>query len=156
TRREKQWWLPYRNLAAARVGRNDLDGALEAYDDAMRIAPTEPQLTIEKADVLERRGHPAEAIACYEALNKRKPQLQIIANNLAMLLVSHRTDRASLDRARDLTKDFVSSDVPALLDTNGWVRFQRREYEEALPVLERAAERAPESSVIQQHLAMAR
>ncbi len=77
------------------------------------------------------------------------------ANNLAMLLVTYKTDRASLDRARDLAAGFVSSNDGGLLDTNGWVHFKRSENAEALPVLQRAAERSPDSKEIRYHLAMA-
>jgi len=77
------------------------------------------------------------------------------ANNLAMLLVTYKKDRHSLDRARDLTAVFASSSVGGLLDTNGWVHFKRGEYSDALPILARAAERAPEAKEIRYHLGMA-
>jgi Flp pilus assembly protein TadD len=41
------------------------------------------------------------------------------------------------------------------LDTAGWVRFKRGEFKDALPTLQRAVDRAPGSSVIRFHLAMA-
>jgi Flp pilus assembly protein TadD len=72
-----------------------------------------------------------------------------------MLLVTYKTDRASLDRARDLTAAFTSSTDGSFLDTNGWVRFKRGEYTEALPVLERAAARSPDSRQVRYHLGMA-
>ncbi len=72
-----------------------------------------------------------------------------------MLLVTYKTDRASLDRARALTAGFEGSDNALLLDTLGWVRFKRREYRDAVIVLERAADRAPDSKVIRYHLGMA-
>jgi Flp pilus assembly protein TadD len=96
-----------------------------------------------------------DAIAQYEALYKRIPGFQMAANNLAMLLVTYKKDRHSLDRARDLTAVFASSSVGGLLDTNGWVHFKRGEYSDALPILARAAERAPEAKEIRYHLGMA-
>jgi predicted Zn-dependent protease len=41
------------------------------------------------------------------------------------------------------------------LDTSGWVRFKRHEYQDAAAMLERAISRAPDSQVIRYHLAMA-
>ena len=64
-------------------------------------------------------------------------------------------DRASLDRARDMTADFTSSNDGKLLDTNGWVHIKRGEFAEALPVLDRAIDREPKSSEIRYHLGMA-
>jgi predicted Zn-dependent protease len=79
---------------------------------------------------------------------------QLAANNLAMLLATYKADQASLDQARDLTAVFASSDNGSLLDTSGWVRFKRGEFRDALPLLERATTRAPDSRVIRYHLAM--
>jgi predicted Zn-dependent protease len=72
-----------------------------------------------------------------------------------MLLVTYKTDKASLDRARSLTVGFATSDNASFLDTVGWVRFKRREYKDAVVVLERAADRSPDSKVIRYHLGMA-
>jgi cellulose synthase operon protein C len=70
------------------------------------------------------------------------------------LLVTYKTDKASLDRARDLTSAFAMAQDSALLDTNGWVRFKRHELQDAAAVLERAATRSPDSPVIRYHLGM--
>jgi len=72
-----------------------------------------------------------------------------------MLLVTYRTDKPSLVRARELTAAFEKSDSGALLDTRGWVRFKLGETRDAMGLLERALERAPDSRVIRFHLAMA-
>ncbi|MDB6092159.1 MAG: uncharacterized protein JWN85_4943 [Gammaproteobacteria bacterium] len=97
-----------------------------------------------------------EAIARYDALYKSDPRVQqVAANNLAMLLVTYKTDQVSLDRARDLTSSFGTSKNSAFLDTSGWVHFKRREYRDAVAVLERAADRSPDSKVIRYHLGMA-
>jgi len=122
----------------------------------MKVAPLEPQLIVETALLYEKQGRIDDAIARYDALYKREPSVQqLAANNLAMLLVTYKKDQLSLDRARDLTASFANSDNGAFLDTHGWVRFKRGELAEALPVLERAVSRAPDSKVIRYHLAMA-
>ena len=149
------WWPPYRNLALAKMVAKDPAGAIAAYEGGVKVAPAVPQLVMELAQLYERQGRVDDAIAQYEALYKRAPGLQIAANNLAMLLVTYKKDRRSLDRARDLTAAFASSSVSGLLDTNGWVHFKRGEYSDALPILERAAERAPDAKEIRYHLGMA-
>jgi tetratricopeptide (TPR) repeat protein len=150
-----QWWVPYRNLALTRTAANDVAGAIAQYDAAIRLAPSESGLAIELAALYEKQGRIDEAIASYDAWHKENPRAQNVSNNLAMLLVTYRSDRASLDRARELTQSFDSSTEAALLDTDGWVHFKRAEYAEALPPLERAVERAPGSHVIHYHLGMA-
>jgi len=49
----------------------------------------------------------------------------------------------------------MSTDA-SLLDTAGWVHFRRREYREAVNLLERAADHSPDSKVIRDHLGKAR
>ena len=148
-------WQPHRNLALVKVAANDPDGAVSEYQTALKLAPAEPQLVADAARLYEKQGRIDAAIAGYEALYQANPQVrQFAANNLAMLLVTYKKDEASLDRARDLTSNFVTSGNGMLLDTVGWVRFKRGEYQDALPTLERAMEQAPDSKQIRFHLAM--
>ena len=149
------WWLPYRNRAVTRQSMSDMDGAVKDYQLALKNAPLETPLVIEAGLYLEKQRHVDEAIAAYATLYAGNAAAQqIAANNLAMLLATYKTDRASLDRARDLSARFASSDNGSLLDTHGWVRFKRGEFREALPVLERASEHSPGSKLIRFHLAM--
>ena len=149
-------WVAYRDLAKVRLAANDVSGAIEKYRAALKLAPTQPRVVTELAGLYESQGRIDEAIASYEALYKTDPAGQrLAANNLAMLLVTYKTDKVSLDRARALTVGFATSDNASFLDTVGWVRFKRREYKDAVVVLERAADRSPDSKVIRYHLGMA-
>jgi tetratricopeptide (TPR) repeat protein len=150
-----KWWIPYRNLALVKLAGSDTDGAIAAYKAGLALAPTDPELVSELALIYEGHGRTDEAIATYDAAYRLNPKSSGIANNLAMLLVTYRTDRASLDRARDLSAGFASSEDGRLLDTNGWVHFKRGEYAEALPVLGRAIDKVPDSRQIRFHYAMA-
>ena len=148
-------WVAYRDLAQARLVSGDVNGAIESYQAAGKVAPTQPRVVTELAAIYEKQGRIDDAIACYDTLIKRDPAAQhLAANNLAMLLVTYKSDRASLDRARALTADFATSDNASYLDTMGWVRFKRREYRDAVIALERAADRSPDSKVIRYHLGM--
>jgi tetratricopeptide (TPR) repeat protein len=149
------WWVLHRNVGFAKLSASDVPGAIAEYEVALKAAPAEMQVVTELASVYEIHGRVDDAIALYEGAYRRYPHVPVVANNLAMLLANHRTDRASLDRARDLTADFASSTDGTLLDTNGWVRFKRGEYAEALPVLGRAVDHAPDSKEIRYHLGMA-
>ena len=150
-------WAAYRDLAEVKLAGNDANGAIEEYRVALQLAPTEPRLVTELAALYEKLGRVDEAIGLYEALLEQDPGTQqLAANNLAMLLVTYKTDAASLDRAQTLTAHFDLSDNASLLDTTGWVHFKRREYQDAVVVLERAADRSPDSKVIRSHLDMAR
>ena len=148
-------WASYRNRARVRLAQNAPTEALADYESALEIAPRQPQLLLEAAALDEQQGRVDSAIARYDVLYRSQPTArQLAANNLAILLVTYRKDQASLDRARDLSAAFASSQNGALLDTNGWVRFKRGEYAQALPVLKLAAARSPDSKVIHFHLGM--
>lgn len=153
-------WVAQRDLAQVRLAANDTSGAIATYQTALRNAPTEPQVVTELASLYEKVGRVDDAIACYETFYKRESAQgggaqQLAANNLAMLLVTYKADRVSLDRARSLTAGFATSGNASFLDTMGWVRFKSKEYREAVISLERAADRSPDSKVIRYHLGMA-
>src|SRR5262249_20134970 len=96
---DTKWWVPFRTLGVARVPEDNLPGAAASYETALKLAPTDAQVTVELADVYEKQGRVDDAIALYDALYKRDSKLAVAANNLAMLLATYKTDRASLDRA---------------------------------------------------------
>jgi tetratricopeptide (TPR) repeat protein len=150
-----QWSLPYRNLALARIASGDAAGGIKTYENALAPTNYAPSLVTDLAALYERQNRVEDAIKQYEVLYSRNPGYELAANNLAMLLVTYKSDRPSLDRAQTLTAKFAESTNPALLDTHGWVRFKSGAFTEALPTLERAVERAPQSKVIRYHLAMA-
>lgn len=149
------WPVGYRNLALAKFAAKDVSGAIAAYESAIKVAPDQPELAIELASQYESLGRIEDAVSTYEAWHKRKPQVDVVSNNLAKLLVTYKTDRASLDQARELTRAFETSNDGGLLDTDGWVHYKRGEYADALTVLQRAAERAPRAPEVRYHLGMA-
>jgi tetratricopeptide (TPR) repeat protein len=149
-------WQSFADLAKVKLALGDTTAAVEYYKTAIELAPAEPVVVSELAALYEKQGRTDAAIACYEALYQHGAGARpFAANNLAMLLVTYKTDRASLDRARTLTAGFAGSSSATYLDTLGWVRFKRKEYRDAVVALERAADRAPDSKVIKDHLASA-
>ena len=59
-----------------------------------------------------------------------------------------------LERAFALAERFADADVPEYLDTLGWVRYLRGEYQAALPLLEKAVAKKPQLGELQFHLGM--
>lgn len=148
-------WLPYRNLALAQIESGDLKEATRTYETARTALGLNASLVVELAVLYERQNRVEDAIRLYETLHERSPRLDLIANNLAMLLVTYRKDPASLSEAQELTASFDHSDDPSMLDTQGWVRLKAGDLAEALPELEAAVVHAPKSKVIHYHLGMA-
>ena len=155
TRLSPTWWIAYRNWGRALAQARDTTGAVAAYRAGIKAAPLEPQLVIELATFYEQQRGVDEAIGLCDRWYRENPHEPSVASTLAWLLVTYRSDRASLDRARELSAQFASSSDARLLDTNGWVHFKRAEYAQALPVLQRALAQAPDSREILYHVGMA-
>lgn len=62
---------------------------------------------------------------------------------------------ASLDRALQLSEKLAGSLEPTFVNTRGWVRYKRGEYQQALPLLQQAVDTAPDSPLMRYHLGMA-
>ncbi|HEV2700511.1 MAG TPA: tetratricopeptide repeat protein [Steroidobacteraceae bacterium] len=152
---DPKWWRPHRNLALVKFAGGDLPGAIDAYQDGLKLAPTEVTLLNDLGSLYQRVGRIDDAQKLYDGWIARDPKSQVAANNLAMLLVSYHTDKTSLDRAQALTAGFANARSGDLLDTAGWVQFKRGDYTQALPVLQRAAELMPQSHEVHYHLGMA-
>ena len=91
----------------------------------------------------------------YENIISREPGSVAAANNLAMLLVSYRTDASSLERAEQLTGKLSQASEPSILNTRGWVKFKRGEFQESLSLLQQAVDKSPDSPLMRYHLGMA-
>jgi tetratricopeptide (TPR) repeat protein len=100
-------------------------------------------------------GRPEDAIQVYEKLAVKNPGSEVLANNLASLLLDYRTDKDSLQRALQLVTPFASSTDPALLDTLGWAHYRNADAAQAVRLLERAAAGSGQSAQIRYHLGMA-
>ncbi len=111
----------------------------------------------------EERNDLGRAIQNYEAALRHGESTGTAANNLAWLYAQRGTN---LERALRLaeTARALSPSNPAVLDTLGFVRLRRREYSQAIEVLEsasrvvasqQAAERAQLLNAIKHHLAEA-
>jgi tetratricopeptide (TPR) repeat protein len=148
-------WYAYRNMALARSASGDTAGAVAAYQAGIKAAPDQPVLVSELASYYLGQGQPDNAIALYEGLYQREPGSPAVASNLALLLATYRSDRQSLDRARQLSAPFANSNDGALLDTDGWVLLKSGDLQHALPVLQRAESRDPGSDLIRYHIGMA-
>jgi Flp pilus assembly protein TadD len=142
-------------LAAVRIEQKDIDGGLKILREATVKLGHPDVMVMELTGLLQRLGRQDEAIAAYEEALKARPGSDLVANNLAMLLVTARADAAGLKRAGELSARFAQSRNPNFLDTDGFVLLRQGQAAQALPVLERAVSLAPDAAVIRYHLALA-
>jgi len=148
-------WVPYRNLALARFASKDNDAALATLKDGIGRAKNPEALQADLARVFEQLGRVDEAVAVYDAALARNPQSDLAANNLAMLLVTYRKDKPSLDRARALVAHFANFTDLNFLDTYGWVMYKYGDAAVAVGALRDVLAKAPKSPLSMYHLGMA-
>jgi len=153
--RAPKWPEPYRGIASTQLALKDTPAAIATLRSGEVIVDEPAALGFELADILEHTGRTDDAIAEYEGLLRRNPQSEVVANNLAMLLVTYKRDAASLDRAKTLTSRFANSTNPSYLDTYGWVLYKRGEASASVPVLERVVASLHNAPVALYHLGMA-
>jgi tetratricopeptide (TPR) repeat protein len=154
--RDPTWWMPYRNLAIAEaVANNDSTAAIATLKAGIAKAAVPEMLDVELASLYERSGRVDEAVQVYENALRTNAKSDLVANNLAMLLVTYRKDAASLDRAKELVSRFSGSPNPAFLDTYGWVLYKRGEANAAVTTLQDVLAKAPNATVTLYHLGMA-
>jgi len=130
------------------------DAALDVIRAGLKELPDNEVLHLTLAATLYLKGDYEAAISEYESLQKQQPGSLLTANNLASLLAEHRTDKASLDRARSLAASLKDSPVAQFKDTLGWVYYRQHDFNAAVPLLEAAAASLPDLALVHYHLGM--
>jgi tetratricopeptide (TPR) repeat protein len=149
-----RFWVAYRGKALALEASAKPDLALDTLKQGY-AASAAADLGVDLSNRLDRRGDHDAAVKVYEDMHQRNPDSLPIANNLAMMLTNGRGDADSLARADKLGEMLAASTEPSYLDTRGWIKYRRGQFEQALPLLQQASEKSPQSREIRYHLGMA-
>jgi uncharacterized protein HemY len=79
----------------------------------------------------------------------------VLKNNLASLLLDRFNTPENLQRAESLTSGFAESNNPYFIDTLGWLQYQRKNYPQAISLLEGAQKKGGNFPELHYHLGMA-
>jgi tetratricopeptide (TPR) repeat protein len=145
----------YARLASAQLAAGDDTAAVATLSEGIKNSSGPDPLRLALANLYDAMGRYEDAASIYEAMLRLDPHADIAANNLAMLLVTHRSDRPSLQRAAQLAARFAQSADPNFLDTYGWVRYKEGDATAAVVALRGVVAKAPESPIGLYHLGMA-
>jgi Tfp pilus assembly protein PilF len=149
------WARGYYELAMVQLQQNHGDEAVRTLLQGLAQIPGDRRLVDTLGTVYERLGRPNDAISLYQDLLNRSPSTVFAANNLAMLLVTYRSDTASLAQAQKLADQLATTDVPTVIDTRGWVKFKSGDFHGAESLLQEAVDKSPNAPELRYHLAMA-
>jgi len=133
---------------------NDPQAALSVINEGLEAVPGASELLWGKASFLQNEGDIDGAIEIYEELYQTASSSTVVANNLASLLSTFRSDDASLERAEVIARRLQGTEVPPFQDTYGWILHRSGNYREALSYLEPAATGLPRDASVQFHLGM--
>lgn len=135
------------------------------YEEASRILTQieaadgeTPRLCVQRGDLLDRQGKPAEAARQYQRAFDLAPMYGSALNNEAYVLASSaKADKAALDRAFELMRKVASLGpmTPPALETLGWVEVLRGNTAEGLRSLAAAITELRNEPVAHYHIGMA-
>lgn len=145
----------YEGLYPLLVGAGQAAAAAALLGQGLAATGDDSRLLFLEAGRREMAGDVDGAIAAYDTLYARDSGSPLVANNLASLLSSNRTDAASQERAYAIARRLRGTEVPHFQDTYGWIMLGRGEAEEALPYLEKAAAALPDQPLVLYHLGAA-
>jgi cellulose synthase operon protein C len=139
----------------------DLYQRQKKYDDAIGIIrkglvelPDSVALQMTLAGVLDRKGDFEAAISQYESILDTQPGNLIVSNNLASLLLDHRTDGPSLKKAQSIAAILRNLQIPQFKDTLGWAKYRQGDYASAASLCEEAAAAMPDQAAVRYHLGL--
>ena len=156
TRVNPKWVAPWINLATVSLSQGKPEVAVQLVQEALTINPDNEELYLLLASAHSEQGQLDRAITAYEATLRLNPRNLLAANNLAVLLVDHKGDPASLQKAFSLSREFEKeAPHPLFIDTLGWVRFKMGQQEEAIRLMKSAITKSPELSILNYHLGIA-
>jgi tetratricopeptide (TPR) repeat protein len=118
--------------------------------------PKSSLLLLLQAELQDRRGRHAEAVALYRGVLEREPRNVLALNNLAFQLALRRDDPATASRALALIQEAVDEAGPQadLLDTRAVIYLTQGKADLAIKDLRQALTEAP-SATLYFHLAQA-
>lgn len=147
--------MGYAQLSVARERQGNTAGAVAAYELGLGALKDDISLQIGLAGLYERQSNFDAAMGIYEKVLTKQADNLIAVNNLAALLVDHRTDAQSLARAKELVGKLAPVQRPDIQDTVGWVYYRTGDYAKAVEILEGVVNAAPKAAIFHYHLGMA-
>jgi tetratricopeptide (TPR) repeat protein len=132
------------------------DERLAVLEEGAQAFPADAQLGLARGATLESRGDYEAAISAYE-IALRANDNDVVANNLAALLLDYRSDAESHQRALELASRFEGRADRHPLNTAllGWAYYRNGDYAKATRYLEQAVAAAQQLPQLRYYLGMA-
>jgi tetratricopeptide (TPR) repeat protein len=143
----------YDLLVQTYLATNKLPQAVSELEGLLSKNPNSAPGLMTLALIYERMQDYSKARDAYEKLLSTQPNFVTALNNLAYLYTERLNEPNKAYELARKAHELQPDDVAAG-DTLGWVLYKRRDYQQALPILQESAEKLPDSPEIQFHLGM--
>ncbi len=145
---------PYLQLGDLHASGGDTDTALATYRQGLENVPRDPGLLIRAAQMHEVNQDFDSAITFYETALTVSDSV-VAKNNLAMLYADHLASEGNLRKAVALLRPHAAQNIPALLDTLGWVHYRLGDGDQAVRYIKAAIDQGGDEIEMRYHLGMA-
>jgi Tfp pilus assembly protein PilF len=151
-----KWITSWIDWAGLWISQKKPEQAVLILQSGLQANPESEELHMLLASAQSNQGLIDAAIVSYETTLRLNPRNVLAANNLAILLVDHKGDQHSLQKAFALSSDFEKgSPHPLFLDTLAWVRLKMGQQQDALRLMKDAVAKLPDAAALNYHLGMA-
>jgi tetratricopeptide (TPR) repeat protein len=147
--------IVWRAYVSSTANTGDTQNAISLADEALKNLPESYALLWIKAGLLEKSGDIDGSIDIYRKLYEQDSNSVVVANNLASMITTYKSDDKSLQDAFVIARRLRGTNVPAFQDTYGWIAFRLGNKQEAIENLEPAAKGLSDNPSVQYHLAAA-
>jgi len=148
---DPSWVQGYTALASSYRAKNDLQAAIDSFERGLKALPNSNLLKMLLASSYEKSGNKISALKLYEEVLQTNPDHQVVANNLASLLIDDFHSEENIKRAVKMTERFADSENPYFLDTYAWALINSGLPEVAEPLLKKVTKMAPSVAVFHYH-----
>lgn len=149
--KDPSWVQGYTALASNQRARKDYDAAMATYERGLEALPNSGLLKMLLASSYEKFGNKAGALKLYEEVLEINPGHQVVANNLANLLVDDFESKENIQRAVKLSEQFADSENPYYVDTYAWALIKSGLPKVAEPLMRKVTEMAPYVAIFHYH-----
>ena len=148
---DSSWVQGYTALASNYRAREEYKAAISIYERGLKELPNSGLLKMLLASSYEKFGNKAGALKLYEEVLAINPDHQVVANNLANLLIDNFESKENIQRAVKLSEQFADSENPYYVDTYAWALIKSGLPEAAEPLMKKVTEMAPSVAIFHYH-----
>jgi tetratricopeptide (TPR) repeat protein len=150
------WQVPHYNLARLYLAQGKQAQAIERFESMLANNPTDMPAYLSLGYLYEQSGDLNKAISTYEKALENVPDSWAAANNLAFVISENHDSDEKLDEALKYAELALEKrpEEPVVLDTVGWIYYQKGDFARAGGYLEKALEKDGDNPIFNYHYGM--